>query len=204
MSTREFLYEVVTQGEQRLGSNKVQCRKCSTAEYLTNTGAKRNPPDFIARYFRNKGWRLGGKPNEDVCPSCNGFKPKMKVAGDETPTADAPRDMSREDRRIIFSKIDDLYLDDRSGYAAPWTDASVARDLGVPRAWVSQVRDELFGPEGSNADYAEFQKEVAALRDGLAEVKRAIAAAQASAAEFEGRIAALERTSTRIDRESGK
>lgn len=29
-------------------------------------------------------------------------------------------------------------------------DGKVANDLGVPRAWVTGIRDEMFGPEGSN------------------------------------------------------
>ena len=63
-----------------------------------------------------------------------------------------PRQMSREDRRIIFEKLNEVYVDEKSGYSSPWTDEKVSVDLGVPRAWVSNVREEMFGPVGSNSD----------------------------------------------------
>lgn len=65
--------------------------------------------------------------------------------------AEEPPTMSREDRRVIFSKIDDVYLDENSGYSDGWTDQRVADDLGVPVAWVRSIRAENFGEERSNS-----------------------------------------------------
>ncbi|WP_024706124.1 hypothetical protein, partial [Martelella sp. AD-3] len=62
--------------------------------------------------------------------------------------ADLPPQMGRDDRRIIMEKLDDVYGD--NAYGGSWTDTTVARDLNVPRAWVSEVREAFFGPEGSN------------------------------------------------------
>ena len=47
-----------------------------------------------------------------------------------------------------MEKLDDVYGD--NAYGGAWTDTTVARDLNVPRAWVSEVREAFFGPEGSN------------------------------------------------------
>ncbi|PRX10267.1 UNVERIFIED_ORG: hypothetical protein BCL66_10458 [Martelella mediterranea] len=62
--------------------------------------------------------------------------------------AELPPQMGRDDRRIIMEKLDDVYGD--NAYGGSWTDTTLARDLNVPRAWVSEVREAFFGPEGSN------------------------------------------------------
>ena len=66
--------------------------------------------------------------------------------------AEPPREMSREDKRLIFGKLDGVYLDEKRGYGNGWSDGQVAKDLGVPLAWVKTVREENFGPEGMSAD----------------------------------------------------
>lgn len=61
--------------------------------------------------------------------------------------AEPPRSMTREDRRIVYNEIEGVY--DTSGlcYRERWSDESVAKALNVPRAWVTAIRDEFFGPE---------------------------------------------------------
>ena len=70
------------------------------------------------------------------------------------------RQMQRDDRRIIFEKLNEVYLDEKQGYASPWTDDKVSKDLGVPRAWVSNVREEMFGPIATNSSIEEALKAV--------------------------------------------
>lgn len=201
---RAFIFETIEHAGQRIGANKIECSKCEGIEYLTQTGSKRNPPDFIERYFRNKGWRVGNGPRADVCPACQKKKPDLKVVSMEPAKAESPREMSREDRRIIFAKIDELYLDDKSGYQAPWTDAAVARDLGVPRSWVSTVRDELFGPEGSNPEFDAFLEQAAPIIAETKNLFRAAAKQLEEARALEGKIAELERIGRRIEKELGR
>jgi hypothetical protein len=55
--------------------------------------------------------------------------------------------MGKTERRIIFAKLNDVYLDEKVGYADDWSDAKVAQDLGVPVEWVALVREPDFGPE---------------------------------------------------------
>ena len=74
-----------------------------------------------------------------------------------------PRVMQRDDRRIIFEKLNAVYLDEKRGYDNDWSDHKVAIDLGVPRSWVEQVRDEMFGPINTNGDIEEFMKGLAEL-----------------------------------------
>jgi hypothetical protein len=75
--------------------------------------------------------------------------------------------MSRDDRRIIFARLNDVYVNERTGYSEQWTDKRVAEDLGVPRAWVSEVRDRDFGPDHN----AEFTEQVGVAKEVIAQVK---------------------------------
>ena len=58
---------------------------------------------------------------------------------------EAPRAMTREAKRLIFAKINEVYLD--HGYDRNWSDNRIAKDIDVPVAWVKDVREENFGPE---------------------------------------------------------
>lgn len=73
-----------------------------------------------------------------------------------------PREMSREDRRLIFAKLEEVYIDERVGYTANWNDQRVADDMAVPRAWVEEIRDQNFGPQK-----AEQSAEIIALNGRL-------------------------------------
>lgn len=86
-----------------------------------------------------------------------GAAPASIDATTTAPQADPPPAMDREDRRIITEKLDDVYGD--RGYRGSWTDTTLARDLNVPRAWVSEVREAFFGPEGSNPLLDEYTTE---------------------------------------------
>jgi hypothetical protein len=78
------------------------------------------------------------------------------------------RVMTREDRRIIFEKLNEVYVNDKVGYGDGWTDEKVAVDLGVPRAWVKLIRDENFGDEVANENIREQVKQA---REVLAQIK---------------------------------
>lgn len=140
------------------------------------------PSDFIVKKFEQKKWSVGNSEKHDACPSCVERERierrkrrsttraiNLKIVDQEpvmsaAPTAvEAPTSMGRDDRRIIFSHLQECYIDEKSGYRTPWTDAAVARHLGVPAAWVVQLRDENFGPAHDNQE----------IRDMLDRVERA-------------------------------
>jgi hypothetical protein len=122
---------------------------------------------FIARKLEQKGWRIGRTRDSHLCPICfgkcrsaatrkskeentmtnsdaNGIKNGVQVVQQNS------RILTREDRRIIFEKLNEVYVDEKTGYGNGWTDEKVATNLGVPRAWVKQIRDENFGDEVAN------------------------------------------------------
>ena len=79
--------------------------------------------------------------------------------------AETPPEMTKEDRRIIFSEIDSHYLDETRGYDRDWNDERVAKGLNVPLAWVRGIREDNFGPERGDAITVEVEKLVAAKAD---------------------------------------
>jgi hypothetical protein len=55
--------------------------------------------------------------------------------------------MTRTEKRIIYAKLEEVYADETTGYRGSWTDERVAIDLGIPKEWVSLIREDAFGPE---------------------------------------------------------
>jgi hypothetical protein len=134
---------------------------------------------FITKKMEGRGWRIGVRRRDHRCPKCAAMKaappnfanaphatfskalnshPSTKVLANMTQqhlpppklAADNTREMTREDRRIIFEKLQDSYLDDTVGYTKDWSDEKVALDLNVPRAWVVTLRKENFGDNAGN------------------------------------------------------
>jgi hypothetical protein len=141
----------------------IRCSKCDKTAVLPLAMQKlgNHESDCIAATKRAErdGWFVGNGPARDLCPSCIEEKsraPVLTIVKDEQMeqkvAAEPPREMGRDERRIIYSKLNDVYLNDKEGYAPPWTDQKVADDLGCPRAWVATVRDEMFGPVASNPE----------------------------------------------------
>lgn len=162
------------------------CRECGLKESIgISHGHTLLPPNAIEKKFRQKGWTIGANAQWDVCPLCTEYKKITKphltvvesneketemklVETKPAPSEEPPRVMAREDRRIIFQKLNEVYLDEKRGYDTGWSDLKVSQDLGVPRAWVAEVRDENFGPTAANPDIDEFRKLVAEVQEAKA------------------------------------
>jgi hypothetical protein len=152
----------------------------------TSTRSKNGSGDDIeqhdkmaARKFEAEGWRIGTTAAKHRCPDCIRearaaqmrylHANKEKPMGAENvvpmpPKAEPPREMSRADRRVIFAKLEEVYVDEVSGYRPGWTDQRVADDLGTPVAWVRVVRDENFGPIASNPEIDKLMAEARTFR----------------------------------------
>lgn len=154
---RTFPEETIDHGGERVRAMVITCAECGAVAYFPamQTGPRR-PPSMARKSFQNKGWVVGSGPRKDFCP--HHAAPAARKGRSSMPAAsskaDAPRTMTREERGIIFAKIGDVYSGER--YVTPWTDQKVADDLNVPRAWVSEVRDAFYGPEGSNPLFDQY------------------------------------------------
>lgn len=163
-------------GAPNLSGYLIRCSKCGEIEKIsTNNRSGSMPPEGLAARFRSKGWTVGNREGSDICARCvNSEKNKKSLKQlataylekqeatnvvqliHQTITAEPPREMTREDRRLVFAKIDEVYLDEKQGYSTGWSDKKVAQDLGVPQAWVKSIREENFGVEGANEDFRQM------------------------------------------------
>lgn len=185
----------------------VECGHCGVHGSVPMNTFKNPDYDKEAQSIRaklqSKGWLIGKRPAQHRCPGCySAIKIAAKRKSQEVKLADttklavvtAPtRQMTREDRRIIFEKLNEVYADEKTGYSNGWTDAKIADDLGVPRAWVATIRDENFGPEGSNED----------IRAATLEAKATLAECRKLAELFTpllGRADKIEKTLVEIER----
>lgn len=65
--------------------------------------------------------------------------------------AEPPPQPTREDNRRIHEAIETRWADGRDCYLANFSDAKLAAELDVPRAWVTDVRERFFGPDTCEA-----------------------------------------------------
>lgn len=203
MAQREFAYrhKAIGHGGVRKVST-ITCVGCRRVDEFVHVGAK--PAEAVEQYFRNHGWQVGRTARKDVCPTCQLQPKKEKQVKQievvpEIVVAQSPRQMDRDDRRLIFAKIDEVY--EKESYVAPWSDASVARSLGVPRAWVSQVRDEMFGPAGSNPELDAYLTQVEELTVSIEQTKTDFAEVIRGLVERQDELSRLAR---KIEKEIGR
>lgn len=92
--------------------------------------------------------------------------------------AEPPRQATREDNRRVRDKLDSVYDDGQGRYTKDWTDAKVAADLRVPRAWVTAIRSSLYGDDVNEAQAQQSKQleELAARAERLEEDALGIAA----------------------------
>lgn len=118
----------------------------------------------------------------------------------EAPATTGPRPPSREEKRTILAKLEEVYAGEDVGYAADWSDGKLAASLSVPEAWVRSLREEFHGENASNeaADKGRRERE-RALNEIRADIKAidskvmtALADAEKSLSSVRDRLARLE------------
>jgi hypothetical protein len=212
-----FTYGKVKYGDEKLVRGiTVRCGYCYATDdipvngFSTTSGIDDSQElRFITRKLENMGWKVGRTPSQHRCPKCYTAikvssarkREEATVAEKSTPenkvvtlTPGSPpsdqRPMTRDDRRIIFEKLNEVYVGEKVGYAPGWTDHKVASDLGVPRNWVRLIRDENFGEEFDNEE----------IRNLLNEAKQVLAETRIAAAAVEKQVIELKRLSGISDR----
>lgn len=156
---------------------RITCAGCGTCRTVNGQSmGNKLAAQMLAKKFRVEGWIVGTRAEDDRCPDCVRKDERKRAlanirvvpTAETAPAADPPREMSRDEKRLIFGKLNEVFLDETRGYDAGWSDKRVAEDLGVPRAWVAAVRDENFGPDNSNVEAREVVAEAKALHERIA------------------------------------
>lgn len=225
-----FAHCSVPYGDKPARGISIACGKCARIEkvhlnFLKSGG--QDDDDKVATMARNKfealGWRVGKSPSRHRCPDCireaRAAQMRFVHANKQTkeeavttvvelkpdkpaPHAEPPREMTRADGRLIFAKLEEAYGSER--YQPGWTDERVAVDLGAPVAWVKAVREEFFGPTGSNPEIDRLLEEATTWREELVEVLKEQTALQEQTKKLIGRGEHIERRLADVLKAVGK
>lgn len=214
MTTARFKIVPVEHGDRKVSGFGATCGKCGQlgSIYLNRFKSNGTGDDSgqiesaVRRRLADKGWSIGKRAPEDRCPEC---ERKRLAAADEqrqrdkekdavVAVADAPRAMGTAEIILITQRLGDVCSG--AGYQDGWTDKSLAEDLGVPRAWVSEVRRQAYGAGSGNneeirAEVAEAKALLSDLRDGLGRFNEL----HAVLAEVSRRADKIEKTIIRIE-----
>jgi hypothetical protein len=111
--------------------------------------------------------------------------------------AASPREPTIADRRKIMDALDAFYDIKAGRYVDDHTDLKIAeRVVGMPRKWVSDLRDQLYGPERNEA--AEKRDDAINKLDGRitgleASIERSLGEWSALASELRAEVARIKR-----------
>lgn len=187
-------YHVVREGKSL--AMATDCHSCPAQyHYIMTPGSKPKPGEFMSKIMQRDGWQYHRR-GKHLCPVC--IEEKRRAGKGETmPTTkpEAPREPTHLERRKIFRAVDDAYADD-GGYCGGATDETIARDLNVPRAWVSKIREENFGADQSNADMVALKAELEAELEAIIQNRDA---ALEVAAKLDDRAAEVKALRKRLD-----
>ena len=175
---------------------EIACSVCGKTDHAINPSTRKALPQvWVENYFAQKGWDVGRKSTDDRCPACAAViraerranaetKQEKTMATNKAPVAEPPRQMGFQDKPIILAKLVEVYVDPDVGYDRGWSDKRVAEDLGVPRAWVAELREQNFGPAGDNEEIRAFLARVEAHVAKVADVEKRCGALSAEAAKL--------------------
>lgn len=137
---------------------RIICADCGAIEQRQRSNA---PADDM---FRKQGWEVGNNERHDRCPAC--VKGKVIVMADHKKDEPAkvvlkavqpqPKEMSREDGRLISRSIEDHWDETNACYQMGWSDRKLADDLSVPLDWVKDIRERDFGGTGDDPTVIQF------------------------------------------------
>jgi len=210
---------------------KVTCDDCGSVEIVKachgsssggqryNAGVLRNEGQVI-RKMESAGW--ANVKNKLRCPTCEAERREQNNSDTTTQKEEQPmkhqpivalqtvkdelRKPTPKQKREIIGLLEDVYDDVLLRYRGKETDKAVAETIGdVMPGWVAEIRDDMFGPDGSNDEMEALMSEMRVWRDALKtetdtankrlaaaeSAIRAMNAAIAKVAEFEKRQAAI-------------
>ncbi|PQO23101.1 hypothetical protein C2I36_09535 [Rhodobacteraceae bacterium WD3A24] len=154
--------QVVTKLEAQgwaMAGKRLRCPNCE-AKRRALAAAKRKEEDNVVAMTKTPA--RSGTASEALCaPHSGNFPAGGGEPGKPTPadgagdpkareSDGAPRRPDRRTRRRILDELEGCYDDAAGRYAGDNTDQKVGKRLGVPWAWVAEIREDFFGDANSN------------------------------------------------------
>jgi hypothetical protein len=138
-----------------IGNSKkpVQVLSCTEKKCKTRlTTIKATTPEAVIAQARAKGWNINMSNKSAICPNHSEV-----------------REMPVDQKRRIWREIDDNYEAKR--YVPGITDKILGEKLNVPWAWVKDIREADFGPEGSDPEIAKMNTRIKEAETKINEVE---------------------------------
>jgi Zn finger protein HypA/HybF involved in hydrogenase expression len=171
-------------------------------------------PSVVVEKLRKIGWtEIKGKLR---CPKCdakrNEITPEKEIEVKQPATVTELRQPTQKQKREIVAMLMEVYDEDLKRYRGHETDKTVAETLegGVMPGWVAAIREDMFGPAGTNDEMESLMAELTEWRaSGEKAVKNArlhIENAESVVRKMEeelAKVAALEKRQAAIIRAVG-
>lgn len=162
------------------------CDVCSTettvkaqhSRHRGNAGKREVVESQVITKLQGNGWTYIKKTLR--CAACEeerrkNFTPQKvmeTIMNDQTVTD--LRQPTREQKRQIMSLLEEVYDTANGYYTGGETDKTVAETLGtgIMPGWVAAIREEFFGPDGSNDELLKLREELGTLKTNMEAVAK--------------------------------
>jgi hypothetical protein len=171
-----------------LPKKTIVCSACGVEDSVASTFTE----ESAKASFTHKGWSVAKKRHDDLCSDCAAKRCKKHKADDSVQAqtgileedmshvdvqplvhADEPRKATIAQKRLISEKLDDVYPVPDKGYINGYTDEKLAKELNMPRAWVTERRVDMYGERETPAvDFSLHSKTLSDLRSDLNALNR--------------------------------
>ena len=153
------------------GRVKITCDECQTSIEVPcqynlfksiNGGESRPDEGGVNKKMVAMGWSV--VKGKHTCKTCKADrKAKKMVTKQASQKSAALVDPSKKQKRDIISALGSYYDTEAGRYKGGETDASIAELCEVMPGWVSQLRDDLYGPDGGKEDIEALISKIKAL-----------------------------------------
>ena len=158
------------------------CSCCGAVEEVRHAAITR--VEQIKQGFAAKGW-LFEKHAVVKCPACSKAreakpekKERIEVQQIKPQAASATRTMTPADRAKIREFLDGHYDERRECLLDGFTDKTAGEKLGVPWAWVRDMREFAYGPIKGDPELMEIRAELEKVQGVVAGLAAKLAAAE--------------------------
>ncbi len=140
----------------------VECSRCPTTERIKVSTRSALPPEVIVKRMQDKGWGMGQRRRNDLCPSCVKKTPTLLKIAD---FVRAPWEPTVENKKRVLHELELRYDVQAEQYKFGWSAEKVAEKTGAPVEFIHKALNEF-------RDILVLEKDMASLRDRILELKR--------------------------------
>lgn len=149
----------------------IVCDECGASEMVPCDYERKGRDKWEAnqgqarKKIQGHGWSVVKR--REYCPACTASR-KVVNMSDVKARNETANQPTKAQKRSIMQMLDECYDTGAERYMQGETDDTIADVLGVMPGWVTELREEFFGPAGVNENMEALALEVDTLRRDLA------------------------------------